>query len=118
MSSVASSENPPHKVKRKPPPTISVSEKYPSPDPSDPFAPLWVLRNRTSSALGQNPLVTEANPSPFPQLPNHANQTPFGANLETSKNNSSLNSILMERRRSNSYLYPQASIPPVNAVQV
>ena len=118
MSSDASSENLPYRVRRKPPPTINLAEKYPSPDPTDPFAPLWLLRNRTSSALGQTPLVTEANPSPFPQLPNHANQSPFGANLETSKTSSSLYPIPMERRRSNSYLYPQSSIPPVNAFQV
>lgn len=30
---------------------LSFSERYPEPDPTDPFAPLWVLRNRTSSAL-------------------------------------------------------------------
>ncbi|PPQ69176.1 hypothetical protein CVT24_000024 [Panaeolus cyanescens] len=41
-----------HRIKRKPPPPVDLSEdKYPSPDPTDPFAPLWVLRNRTSSAL-------------------------------------------------------------------
>jgi hypothetical protein len=39
------------RIRRKPPPTVDVSERYPSPDPLDPFAPLWVLRNRTSSAL-------------------------------------------------------------------
>ncbi|KAJ3569300.1 hypothetical protein NP233_g5141 [Leucocoprinus birnbaumii] len=32
---------------------ISFSERYPDPDPTDPFAPLWVLRNRTSSALNR-----------------------------------------------------------------
>ena len=37
------------RVKRKPPPAISVAERFPSPDPSDPFAPLWVLRSRISS---------------------------------------------------------------------
>ncbi|KXN91637.1 Thioredoxin-like protein AAED1 [Leucoagaricus sp. SymC.cos] len=30
---------------------LSFSERYPEPDPTDPFAPLWVLRNRTCSAL-------------------------------------------------------------------
>ncbi|KAF8628034.1 hypothetical protein AX15_004149 [Amanita polypyramis BW_CC] len=40
------------RVKRKPPPflDLSLAERYPPPDPADPFAPLWVLRNRTSSA--------------------------------------------------------------------
>ncbi|KAM6504291.1 hypothetical protein JOM56_001234 [Amanita muscaria] len=39
------------RVRRKPPPILdlSVTERYPPPDPSDPFAPLWVLRSRTSS---------------------------------------------------------------------
>lgn len=30
-------------------PQPSISERYPDPDPTDPFAPLWVLRNRTTS---------------------------------------------------------------------
>ena len=54
-------------VRRKPPPgrssvhrssstllnasKLSFSERYPDPDPKDPFAPLWVLRSRTSSVL-------------------------------------------------------------------
>ncbi|KAF9000648.1 hypothetical protein BDQ17DRAFT_1359281 [Cyathus striatus] len=41
----------PYVIKRKPPPSINLTERYPAPDPSDPFAPLWVLRHRTSSAL-------------------------------------------------------------------
>ncbi|KAG5647377.1 hypothetical protein DXG03_000445 [Asterophora parasitica] len=36
------------KVKRKPPPPIDA--RYPSPDPQDPFAPLWVLRSRSSNS--------------------------------------------------------------------
>lgn len=40
-----------HRIPRKPPPVIDQFERYPSPDPMDPFAPLWVLRNRTSSGL-------------------------------------------------------------------
>lgn len=39
----------PSRVKRKPPPAISIAERFPSPDPSDPFAPLWVLRSRIAS---------------------------------------------------------------------
>ncbi|KAK2460943.1 hypothetical protein APHAL10511_007413 [Amanita phalloides] len=40
------------RIKRKPPPFLDLSpaERYPAPDPNDPFAPLWVLRSRTSSA--------------------------------------------------------------------
>ena len=37
------------RIKRKPPPSIDLEVRYPSPDPSDPFAPLWVLRNRSSN---------------------------------------------------------------------
>ncbi|KAL0067710.1 hypothetical protein AAF712_005150 [Marasmius tenuissimus] len=40
------------RVKRKPPPTLSLEERYPPPDPNDPFAPLSVLRNRSSAILG------------------------------------------------------------------
>jgi len=39
----------PFRVKRKLPPAMSVAERFPSPDPSDPFAPLWVIRSRISS---------------------------------------------------------------------
>ena len=38
-------------IKRKPPPSLDTLGKYPSPDPSDPFASLWALRNRTTSGL-------------------------------------------------------------------
>ena len=37
------------RIKRKPPPSIDLEVRYPSPDPGDPFAPLWVLRNRCSN---------------------------------------------------------------------
>ncbi|KAF9561988.1 hypothetical protein CPC08DRAFT_663723, partial [Agrocybe pediades] len=40
-----------YRIPRKPPPSVDIAARYPSPDPSDPFAPLWVLRNRTSSNL-------------------------------------------------------------------
>lgn len=48
------------RIRRKPPPYAppSSDERYPAPDPDDPFAPLWVLRNRTSSALGHAPPST------------------------------------------------------------
>ena len=38
-----------HHVKRKPPPTFPYTPRYPEPDPSDPFAPLSVLRDRTAT---------------------------------------------------------------------
>ncbi|KAG6836754.1 hypothetical protein H0H93_003833 [Arthromyces matolae] len=49
------------KIKRKPPPVVDIDDldtvldnakdntRYPTPDPSDPFAPLWVLRTRNSN---------------------------------------------------------------------
>jgi len=48
-----------YRIPRKPPPAIDISERYPSPDPADPFAPLWVLRNRTSSNLMNGALRVE-----------------------------------------------------------
>src|SRR5882762_8273790 len=37
------------RTKRTRPPPFPYSSRYPEPDPDDPFAPLSVLRNRTSS---------------------------------------------------------------------
>jgi hypothetical protein len=113
-ASESSSTNPfPHyRVRRKPPPTIDVAEKYPSPDPHDPFAPLWVLRNRTSSALGQNPLVTKDTPSPYSEPGNRPHQGSLMGKTDTFKINSP---IPIERRRSNSYVTPH-STTPTNAI--
>ncbi|THU81389.1 hypothetical protein K435DRAFT_475150 [Dendrothele bispora CBS 962.96] len=41
--------SPPHKIKRKPAPKVDVSERYPPPDPSDPFLPLSDLRDRSKT---------------------------------------------------------------------
>lgn len=38
-----------HRVKRRPPPPFPYSPRYPEPDPSNPFAPLSVLRDRTAT---------------------------------------------------------------------
>jgi hypothetical protein len=38
-----------HRIKRKPPPPFPYSTRYPEPDPKDPFAPLSVLRDRTTT---------------------------------------------------------------------
>lgn len=84
---------PQYRVRRKPPPTIDISERYPSPDPSDPFAPLWALRNRTSSAQG-----------------------PEEGSLNAHKNDATSHPIPMERRRSNSYLYPHSNPTAARAV--
>ncbi|KAL0575493.1 hypothetical protein V5O48_006478 [Marasmius crinis-equi] len=40
------------RVKRKPPPSIDLEERYPPPDPDDPFAPLSALRSRSSALFG------------------------------------------------------------------
>ncbi|KAJ8456742.1 hypothetical protein ONZ45_g18597 [Pleurotus djamor] len=42
-----------NRVKRKPAPTFDLREKYPELDPADPFAPLSVLRTRSSGAAFQ-----------------------------------------------------------------
>lgn len=39
------------RVRRKPAPSLELQERYPTPDPDDPFAPLSVLRSRTASTL-------------------------------------------------------------------
>lgn len=41
---------PPTRIKRKPPPAFPYSHRYPPPDPTDPFAPLSVLRSRAHSS--------------------------------------------------------------------
>ncbi|KAJ7592846.1 hypothetical protein C8J56DRAFT_1045302 [Mycena floridula] len=41
-------------IKRKPVPSPNLS-RYPEPDPADPFAPLWQLRNRSNTILGLLP---------------------------------------------------------------
>src|SRR5229473_1870693 len=38
-----------HRIKRKPPPPFPYSTRYPEPDPSNPFAPLSALRDRTAT---------------------------------------------------------------------
>ncbi|KAF8802504.1 hypothetical protein BYT27DRAFT_7261037 [Phlegmacium glaucopus] len=54
-----------HRMRRKPPPTLDISERYPSPDPSDPFAPLWVLRNRTTSGLSSQDVLESRTRSSY-----------------------------------------------------
>ena len=104
---------PQYRVKRKAPPTIDASEKYPSPDPHNPFAPLWELRNRTSSALGQNPLASKDSPSPYSQQPSSTHQGHQNGKSESHKIPTALN---FNRKRSNSYLssHPTTTygIPP------
>lgn len=115
VSESSSTQFPQYRVRRKPPPAIDAAEKYPSPDPRDPFAPLWVLRNRTSSALGQNPLVTKDTPSPYSEPPTRTHQGPPMGPVGNFKTNSALNSIPIERRRSNSYLLPHSTTKTTQA---
>jgi hypothetical protein len=49
MSSDPNQDAGAHRIKRKPPPPFPYSPRYPEPDPSDPFAPLSVLRDRTAT---------------------------------------------------------------------
>ena len=55
-----------HRIRRKPPPPFPYSARYPEPDPSDPFAPLSVLRDRTATLTNptyESPVVIpEQNP--------------------------------------------------------
>lgn len=89
---------PQYRIKRKPPPTVDIAERYPSPDPQNPFAPLSVLRNRTSSALGQNPAVQPTTcPSAYPA------HGAFGSSQDT-LNNPSPPTNHLARKRSNSFL--------------
>ena len=49
MSSDPYQDAGPPRIKRKPPPPFPYSPRYPEPDPSNPFAPLSVLRDRTTT---------------------------------------------------------------------
>ncbi|KAI0283743.1 hypothetical protein BC826DRAFT_1110104 [Russula brevipes] len=49
MSSESHQDAGAHRVERKLPPPFPYSMRYPEPDPSDPFAPLSVLRDRTAT---------------------------------------------------------------------
>ena len=49
MSSDQYQDDGAQRIRRKPPPAFPYSTRYPEPDPSDPFAPLSVLRDRTAT---------------------------------------------------------------------
>src|SRR6266702_860387 len=56
-----------HRIKRKPPPPFPYSARYPEPDPTDPFAPLSVLRDRTATLTNsayESPIVAIQDPGP------------------------------------------------------
>lgn len=84
----------PGRIKRKPPPIVDVSERYPSPDPLDPFAPLWALRTRTQSTL---------NGSTTSILP-YAN--PYGSQETLELNNGDGG---IQRQRPNSYAFDSST---------
>jgi len=85
----------PSRIKRKPPPIVDVSERYPSPDPLDPFAPLWALRTRTQSTL---------NGSTTSLLP-YAN--PYGSQETLELSNGA---GVIQRQRPNSYAFDSSAM--------
>jgi hypothetical protein len=55
-----------HRIKRKPPPPFPYSPRYPEPDPSNPFAPLSALRDRTATLTNspyESPVAIPDSPS-------------------------------------------------------
>ena len=66
-----------YRIKRKPPPPFPFSARYPEPDPSDPFAPLSVLRDRTAT------LTNSTYESPIAEVPNPVLESPKVHDLAT-----------------------------------
>ncbi|KII85110.1 hypothetical protein PLICRDRAFT_145799 [Plicaturopsis crispa FD-325 SS-3] len=60
-----------NRAMRKPPSLSEYSPRYPEPDPEDPFAPLWVLRSRTTS--------TEWAPGEVPDSPHYARSSSYAS---------------------------------------
>ncbi|CAA7266881.1 unnamed protein product [Cyclocybe aegerita] len=87
---------PGYRIKRKPPPTIDISERYPTPDPQDPFAPLWVLRNRTGSSFG---------PSAYP----YARHAPYGTPSQETLANSVFDAPESRPQSPDAYLHSVAT---------
>src|SRR6266851_1577675 len=67
MSSEPYQDTNAHRIKRKPPPPFPYSVRYPEPDPSDPFAPLSVLRDRTATLTNPAYEYPVAIPEPTPE---------------------------------------------------
>ncbi|KAL0954920.1 hypothetical protein HGRIS_003852 [Hohenbuehelia grisea] len=69
-----------NRIKRKPPPAFDFAERYPQPDPSDPFAPLSTLRSRSSAAqfpmISQEDLSLRPSYTIYPSLPVGLTPTP------------------------------------------
>ncbi|KAH9055199.1 hypothetical protein EDB87DRAFT_1347873 [Lactarius vividus] len=67
MSSEPNQDSGAHRIKRKPPPPFPYSARYPEPDPTDPFAPLSVLRDRTATLTNsayESPITVIQDPAP------------------------------------------------------
>ncbi|KAH8990239.1 hypothetical protein EDB92DRAFT_2104031, partial [Lactarius akahatsu] len=67
MSSEPYQDSGAHRIKRKPPPPFPYSARYPEPDPTDPFAPLSVLRDRTATLTNsayESPIAVLQDPAP------------------------------------------------------
>ncbi|KAH9041589.1 hypothetical protein EDB85DRAFT_1364457 [Lactarius pseudohatsudake] len=67
MSSEPFQDSGAHRIKRKPPPPFPYSARYPEPDPTDPFAPLSVLRDRTATLTNsayESPISVIQDPAP------------------------------------------------------
>ena len=66
MTSEPSQDSGTYRIKRKPPPPFPFSSRYPEPDPSDPFAPLSVLRDRTATLTNstyESPIAEVQDPA-------------------------------------------------------
>ena len=64
---MSSSSQPSHRIKRKSPPLFQYSERYPKPDPNDPFATLSELRGRATTLTNSeydSPISAIQDPSP------------------------------------------------------
>lgn len=91
------------RIKRKPPPSLHWTERYPPPDPTDPFAPLWVLRNRSSTLL---------SPTSFTLYPDNNNtdvETPLAPTKPIKESH--------YRRRSQSF-FPESDDDSVKAARI
>ncbi|KAG6900690.1 hypothetical protein C0993_005002 [Termitomyces sp. T159_Od127] len=109
-----------HKVRRKPPPPIdSVLEldvaldvRYPTPDPNDPFAPLWVLRSRNSTndlkKFCDPPRRAQTVPAvAFPIICDRVSTTSDSSNTTDTSHHSKWHSRLLRRVH-----VSQSPIPP------
>ena len=69
------------RIRRKPPPAFPYSPKYPHPDPSDPFAPLQVLRERAQTPAYPHAYFNPSNISLVPTPPRTAEGKRYSTQL-------------------------------------